>query len=107
MSNNPYLTCKRCKSVLDYVEGLRRDLDAKPYGDAWPANWDGVVVEENFKRYGLWIGEHESSLSTMGFLLAHGATVDLLEASMSRTQATREWLTKAADLLNAEILRNS
>jgi hypothetical protein len=108
MSNSTRTLRERCRSTLKYVRSLQAILEAREPGTrAFPHDWDDVAISETLLRKGMWIGEHESRLSTMGFLMSFADSVDMLNASMNRLQATKTWLNTAADLLECEIDLNS
>jgi len=108
MSNSTRILRERCRATLKYVRSLQARLEGREPGTRpFPHDWDGVVIGETLLRKGLWIGEHESSLSTMGFLMSFTDSVEMLNSSMSQVQATRTWLCTAADLLEREINLNT
>jgi hypothetical protein len=108
MSNSTRTLRERCRATLKYVRALQNSLVMpEPGMRGFPEDWDGVVVAETLLRKGMWIGEHESRLSTMGFLMSFTESVEMLNASMSNVEATRTWLNTAADLLEREIDLNT
>lgn len=108
MSNDTRILRERCRSTLKYIRTLQSKLEGREPGTrAFPHDWDGVVIAETLLRKGLWIGEHESRLSTMGFLMSFAESVEMLNASMPEVEATKTWLNTAADLLEREININT